>query len=154
MNSLLDHRIPPPLVALLCALAAWQFTDATRGSVFDFGPVYILTILLCGKGLFIAIMGMREFARRQTTVNPLTPGSASALVDGGVFRYTRNPMYLGLATALAGIAFALGNWSAFLFVLLFVLYIQLFQIYPEERAMLELFGDEYSNYCAKVRRWL
>ncbi|MGB5324060.1 MAG: isoprenylcysteine carboxylmethyltransferase family protein, partial [Pseudomonadales bacterium] len=66
----------------------------------------------------------------------------------------RNPMYLGLATALAGIGFALGNWSAFLWLLLFVLYIQSFQIYPEERAMLELFGDDFRAYCDRVRRWL
>ncbi|MBT8140504.1 MAG: isoprenylcysteine carboxylmethyltransferase family protein [Gammaproteobacteria bacterium] len=154
MNALLDNRVPPPLVALLCAIGAWRVSVATKATALAFEPLLWLAVILCVTGSLTALAGMLEFRRQRTTVNPLAPDKATSLVSGGVFQYTRNPMYVGLAILLAGIGLALGNWLAFLWLLLFVLYIQLFQIYPEERAMLALFGDQFKTYCAKARRWL
>ncbi|MGB5325856.1 MAG: isoprenylcysteine carboxylmethyltransferase family protein, partial [Pseudomonadales bacterium] len=85
MNALFDHRIPPPLVALFCALGAWWFASVTKETPLAFGPVYVLTVLLCLKGTVIAGMGIYQFNRQRTTVNPLLPASASALVTGGIF---------------------------------------------------------------------
>ncbi len=87
-------------------------------------------------------------------MNPIKPGAASSLVSSGVYRFTRNPMYLGLSVTLLGWAMFLSNPLALLAVPLFVLYINRFQINPEERVLSSLFGAEYAAYKEKVRRWL
>ena len=87
-------------------------------------------------------------------MNPTKPGATSSLVTGGVFRLTRNPMYLSLVLYLLAWAVYLSNWLALLLVPLFVLYLDRFQIKPEERALSALFGPEYASYQARVRRWL
>ena len=87
-------------------------------------------------------------------MNPIKASAASSLVTGGVYRFTRNPMYLGLSITLMGWAVFLSNPLALLAVPLFVLYMEKFQINPEERVLSSLFGAEYAAYEEKVRRWL
>ena len=87
-------------------------------------------------------------------MNPTKPGTTSSLVTDGVFRLTRNPMYLSLVLYLLGWAAYLSNWLALLLVPMFVLYINELQIKPEERALSALFGAEYASYKTDVRRWL
>ncbi|NER62664.1 isoprenylcysteine carboxylmethyltransferase family protein [Pseudomonas sp. MAFF212427] len=98
--------------------------------------------------------GVLSFRRARTTVNPLKPETASALVRSGVYRYTRNPMYLGFATVLVAWAILLAWPPALLGVLGFVVYMNLFQIGPEERALARRFGGEFAQYCNGVRRWV
>jgi protein-S-isoprenylcysteine O-methyltransferase Ste14 len=97
---------------------------------------------------------LAHFLRARTTINPLKPGNASALVAGGIYRFTRNPMNLGLATLLLAWTIYLGNIAALAGVLLFILYMNRFQIAPEERALQARFGAEFDAYCARVRRWI
>lgn len=100
------------------------------------------------------LSGVMAFRRARTTVNPLNPEAATALVIVGVYRYTRNPMYVGLATMLVGWAVYLAAPLALLGPPIFVLFIARFQIVPEERALAEKFGREFADYRKKVRRWL
>ncbi len=100
------------------------------------------------------IAAMIQFRRAQTTVNPHTPESTTALVTSGVYAWTRNPMYVGLSVLLLGWAIELGALSAFLGPLLFVPLIQHVQIRPEEHALRVLFGRDYDQYCRRVNRWL
>ena len=93
------------------------------------------------------------FRQQRTTVNPHRPQNASRLVDGGIFAYTRNPMYLGLVVGVAGAAFIVRDASGLVFALITMAYLQRFQIVPEERFMLELFGDEFNQYCQRTKRW-
>jgi len=102
----------------------------------------------------IGIAGVRAFQRARTTVDPLRPEKASALVTSGIYRRTRNPMYVALAIALLGWAIWLGHPLALLGVAAFVAWINRFQIAPEERALRALFGPEFERYCSEVRRWL
>ncbi len=95
-----------------------------------------------------------EFRRANTTLNPHKPESARTLVTAGVYRWTRNPMYLGLSTLLFGWGVRLGTLSALLGVLLFVALIQHFQIRPEEHALRMRFGEDYDHYCDRVSRWI
>jgi protein-S-isoprenylcysteine O-methyltransferase Ste14 len=94
------------------------------------------------------------FRANKTTVSPLNPGAASAIVSSGVYRFSRNPMYLGFLLALAACAIYLSNALAALFLPAFVGYMNVFQIKPEERALLAKFGPVYSQYMASVRRWI
>lgn len=95
-----------------------------------------------------------SFRRAQTTMNPLTPGSATRLVVTGIYRWTRNPMYVGLLLWLVAWALLLHHALAWGVPLLFVATMNRLQIAPEERAMTALFGAEYAAYCARVRRWV
>ena len=152
--SALERKIPPPLVALFLAILMW-LTPALAGS---FGISQELrrgvALALFCLGLSIAASGIVAFRRARTTVNPIKVSSASALVSGGIYRFTRNPMYLGLLLQLLAWAIFLSNPLALLWLPVFVSYITLFQIMPEERALTSLFGSEYSAYKQSVRRWL
>lgn len=119
------------------------------------GWVWAAALALALAGGLIALAGVREFARARTTVNPLSPQRASHLVTGGIYQYTRNPMYLGMLLVLAGWGVWLGNAAALLAgPLLAVLVLDALQIAPEERVMRARFGDDYARYAAQVRRWL
>ena len=109
---------------------------------------------LAAVGVLLDGIALFHFLRRRTTINPLKPASASALVTGGIYRLTRNPMYLGLATLLTAWAIYLGNLAALAGVPLFILYMNRFQIAPEERALEARFGADYIAYRTRVRRWL
>ncbi|MBT8149489.1 MAG: isoprenylcysteine carboxylmethyltransferase family protein [Pseudomonadales bacterium] len=153
MSAWLDNRIPPPLVGLCCALGMYVTAAASEHTELAFTPNYWLALPLLMIALACMFLSIREFARHRTTVNPLNPGSASKLVSSGIFAYSRNPMYLALLLILASLGLAWGSWLGVLWLLLCMLYLHCFQIYPEERAMLELFGESYADYCRRVRRW-
>lgn len=150
----LELKIPPPLVALVIGAAMWLVAGVgpTLELPFAVRLVAFVAIALCGGG--VALAGRNEFKRARTTLNPLRPDKASALVTSGIYRFTRNPMYVGLALVVAG-------WAAFLCSALallgppgFVLYITRFQIVPEERILSDRFGAAYAAYRARVGRWL
>ncbi len=150
----LDHRIPPPLVGALVAAAMW--------GVYTLGPqlalpslLKVVVVALLGvAGAAFDLSGLLAFRASRTTINPLQPQRASALVVGGVYRFTRNPMYVGMALFLLAWAVYLSAVLPFLGPLLFALYITRFQIQPEERVLKALFGAGYLAYAARVRRWL
>jgi len=150
----LENRIPPPVVGIVFALgmlacARWWPTLAVR-----FPGQAPLAALALAAGLGVVGVAVAHFVRARTTVDPLHPAAASSLVTGGVFRVTRNPMYLGMALALAALAVWLGHAVAALLPLGFMLYITRFQIAPEERALRAHFGEEFDAYARRVRRWL
>jgi protein-S-isoprenylcysteine O-methyltransferase Ste14 len=114
----------------------------------------VLAYAVAAVGASLDAIALLHFLRSRTTVNPLKPASATVLVTRSIYRLTRNPMYLGLATLLFAWAIYLGSLAALAGVPLFILYMNRFQIAPEERALEERFGAEYIAYRARVRRWL
>lgn len=132
----------------------WLLAALFPAAAFRF-PAQRLTaaILLLLAGM-VGIAGVRAFARARTTVNPLQPQAASRLVTSGIYRHSRNPMYLALLLALLGWSAWLGNAAALLLIPLFVLAMNRLQIRPEERALESLFGDAFRSYARKVRRWI
>ena len=150
----LEHKIPPPVVAILIAIAMWG-VSALRPTLPLVPVIRHLTVAaLALAGVTLALLGLVAFRRSKTTIDPLHPNRASTLVTGGVYRITRNPMYVGLALLLAAWAVHLSSLWPFLGPILFVLYISRFQIAPEERVLRGIFGEEYARYAARVRRWL
>src|SRR5262249_8005818 len=105
-------------------------------------------------GQTISVAGIVEFRRARTTINPIKVNATSSLVCSGIYRFTRNPMYVGLFLTLLGWAVYLSNPLSLIFLLVYVLYITRFQIKPEERILLGLFGEPYAAYMQRVRRWV
>jgi protein-S-isoprenylcysteine O-methyltransferase Ste14 len=152
--QVLELRIPPVALFLLAAVLMGGLAALTGGPRFSFtGQLLAASLLLLAAGL-VGLASVRTFARHETTVNPLRPERASRLVAAGIYRYSRNPMYLSLLLALAAWATWLGSWPALLVVPAFVLAMNRWQIRPEERALAALFGAEYEAYRRSVRRWL
>ena len=149
----LELKVPPPAVALVTAVLMWLVSRAAAALAFEFPAGNILAIGLAAAGVIIAVAGVVTFRRARTTLNPTKPESSSSLVSWGIYRVTRNPMYLGLLLELTGWAIFLSNWLAFVFLPVFIVYIHRFQIVPEERVLTSLFGGEFVAYQSRVRRW-
>ena len=150
----LELKIPPPVVALLLAGAMWLLSTAMP-RVDTPAALRIGTALaIAAAGGAYSLAGMLAFRRAKTTVNPLHPDKASALVTAGVYRFTRNPMYVGLLLVLLAWAVGLSSLEALAGPVAFVLYINRFQIGPEERVLRTKFGREFEAYKSSVRRWL
>jgi len=150
----LETRIPPPLMMLLCGGLGYLGSRLAGERVLSLPVPALLAGALLAIGLALNLLPKLAFQHARTTVNPLRPSASSALVTHGVYRYTRNPMYLGQATVLAGAMLYLQNPVAWLAVPLFVLYITRWQILPEERALSARFPEAYARFRQRVRRWL
>lgn len=150
----IELKIPPVAITLLCVGLMWVISAACpRATMLVAGSwIYAGVIALVGGG--IAIAGVVAFRRHDTTVNPTKPESTNSVVSDGIYRFTRNPMYLGLAIFLAGWAVFLENAAALLVLPAFVAYMNRFQIRPEERALIAKFGAGYAEYMSSVRRWV
>jgi len=150
----LEAKVPPPLVALVTAVGMWLATWVTP-VVPEAGFVRLpIACALAAAGVALGIAGSLAFRAAGTTVNPLKPERASHLVVAGVYRITRNPMYLGLLLGLAALAAYLAALLALAGPVVFAVYIHRFQIKPEERALEAKFGSAYIDYRQRVRRWL
>ena len=150
----LELKIPPVVVWLLMAVAMLAVSYSTPALSFTLAGSRVIALVLLGLGGALAAAGVLAFRGGRTTVNPLTPSASSSVVTSGVYRLSRNPMYLGFLLALAGWAVYLSNASAAVFLPAFVVYMTEFQIKPEERALLAKFGSEFAQYMSRTRRWL
>jgi protein-S-isoprenylcysteine O-methyltransferase Ste14 len=139
---------------LLAGLAmAWLDRRWPIASADEAGWLRVVAVVLVVAGLALAGEALVRFVRARTTWHPTHPERASALVIGGVYRWTRNPMYLGLLLVLAGWAAWLASLAPLLAIGAWLLVMTRLQIEPEERALLDRFGGEYAQYRDSVRRW-
>jgi protein-S-isoprenylcysteine O-methyltransferase Ste14 len=150
----LELKIPPPLIALLVAVIMWGVSRLTPLTAV---PVLLRCVVagtLSALGVGLVVAGLLTFRFAKTTIHPQKPQEAAVLVSTGVYRVTRNPMYLGLLLILC----AWAVWRSAPWGLLgpaaFALYIHRFQIVPEERVLSAKFGTAYEQYTAQVRRWV
>lgn len=150
----LETRIPAPIVALAAAggmkLYAWLNQVA-----IDASPVLAeVGIGLAQLSAAIALLAFAGYGLSRTTINPFDPSRATTLVTGGIFRITRNPLYLSLLLLLVAYAIRLDSWVVWLGPVLFATYITRFQIIPEERILAAKFGEDFQAYQSRTRRWL
>jgi protein-S-isoprenylcysteine O-methyltransferase Ste14 len=150
----LEHKIPPPIAAAIVAAAMWALARITPALAFDHRVRLAVAGAFVGFGVCISAMGMIAFRRARTTINPVKIEEASSMVTSGIYSRTRNPMYVGLTCLLLAWTVFLASPAALAGPIVFVLFTMRFQIIPEERAMTSKFGSEYSDYQARVRRWL
>ncbi len=121
---------------------------------YSFDYQTLISRIFLAMGVLVAFSGIIAFRMKGTTTDPRFPEKASELVQGGVYKLTRNPMYLGMALVLIGGLIRIGNPLSTVGVIFFFWYLTNFQIKPEEEALKKLFGTEYEAYCTKVRRWV
>ena len=150
----LELRVPPPVVAGLCAALMWLAAQALPMAGFALPAKAAAAAVLAVVGLGFGLVAVFQFKRARTTVHPMKPQETSALVADGVYRVTRNPMYLGMLLILAAWAAWLSNGAALVLLACFVVYMNRFQIAPEERALEARFGVAFADYRRAVRRWL
>lgn len=150
---MLQKRIPPPLVTLICAGGAYLSNTALPAS-HGLKLRGIVTVGFVVLGLGLLLPSLISFVRARTTVSPLSPERTTTLVTTGMFRISRNPMYLGMACLLIAFIFWLGNFFQLLWLIAFCAYLNTFQIKPEEASLNIKFGSSYQAYCSRVRRWL
>jgi protein-S-isoprenylcysteine O-methyltransferase Ste14 len=145
--------MPPAVLAALIAGGMWlidHFLYHGEPSVLQFytgSPIALV-------GGLISAAGLLTFWRANTTVNPVHPERTATLITSGVFHFSRNPIYLGLVITLFGLSMRLGSLPVLVGPLIFALYVQYFQILPEERILAAVFEEEYARYKTRVRRWL
>jgi protein-S-isoprenylcysteine O-methyltransferase Ste14 len=152
--SALETKIPPPLVTLITGVLMWLSNDYVSSIGVPENYRVTLAVALALIGVGCDLCGFISFRIGKTTINPLRPDTSSNLIITGIYKITRNPMYLGMAILLTGWAVHLSNIILLGWVLVFIAYITRFQIHPEERAPDKLFGEEFANYRQRVRRWL
>jgi protein-S-isoprenylcysteine O-methyltransferase Ste14 len=147
-------KVPPLAVGVLLAALMWLVSRAMPALSFVFPGRKSLALSFAITGAMIIIVGVASFRRAKTTINPMKPESSSSLVVSGIYKFSRNPMYLGFLLVLVGWAVFLLNALAFLFLPVFICYMNRFQIEPEEKALAGKFGQEFVDYKFRVHRWL
>jgi protein-S-isoprenylcysteine O-methyltransferase Ste14 len=148
----MQNKIPPPIVTLFFGLCIYFSRDYFFSYEYKFLDILSYTFFLIG--LWILISAVNSFKKQSTTVNPIKIENASSLVTSGVFEYSRNPMYLGMALILLGLAFMFNVIGGIIFTILFTIFITKFQIRPEEEVMQRLFGEDFLKYKKNVRMWV
>jgi protein-S-isoprenylcysteine O-methyltransferase Ste14 len=147
-----ELKIPPLLVTLIFGGAIWIIPNSFK--VKNLMVLYAIASILFFIGSLVSILGVREFRRQKTTVNPMSPQESNSLVINGIYKFTRNPMYLGFLFWLLSLGVILGKPISLVWATGFVLYMNYFQIFPEERILTENFGEDYIKYKSSVRRWM
>lgn len=144
-----------PIAQLFLAVAIMIVIDTLFPQVRLEGSWSLpLSAMLFLLGVMLVVMGGKEFRRFKTTVNPVNPENATRLVTTGIYRYSRNPMYLGFALILIGFGVFLKNILSLLVVVVFIWFNTMYQILPEEKALERKFGESFRKYRARVRRWI
>ncbi len=154
LATILELKIPPVVVVILTGGLMWLMARAMPGYRFALPGHVLVAQTVAAAGVVVAVWGVVAFSRAGTTVNPMKPESSSRLVVTGIYAITRNPMYLGALLVLLAWAIHLAHPAALLFLPLYVLYMNRFQIEPEERALASLFGQTFTAYASRVRRWI
>ena len=146
--------IPPPLIGLLTGAGMWGLARMLPDLTVEASLLRWCALAVMAVGVLIEAVSVLAFLRARTTVTPLKPEKASTLVVSGLYHVSRNPMYLGMLILLMGWALWLANRAALMLPPVFVIYLTLFQIKPEEAALSEKFGSDYEAYRGRVRRWI
>ena len=148
----MNNKIPPPIVTLISGLAIYfsrNLFPNHHGLMLD-----VFSVLLFVCGIIIIRTAFLSFKNYQTTINPLNLTKTSSLVNTGIFKYTRNPMYLGMIFILLAIALKFNLYGGLIVTLVFFSFITKFQIIPEEAVLERLFGKEFIQYKEKTKRWV
>ena len=148
----MNNKIPPPIITLICGLGI--YFSRPLFPKYNYISIDIIAASFLLLGIIILITAVLSFKRQSTTVSPLQPEKASYLVVSGIFKYSRNPMYLGMLLILISMTIKFNFVGGILIIFAFITFITKFQIIPEEIALERLFGKEFTRYKKKTKRWI
>lgn len=154
MIKALELKLPPGLLVALFATAIWLTHSALPLPAMAQSVAAVLALVFICLAVAILLMSSWKFFRAKTTVDPRQPMAANNLITTGLFAFSRNPIYLAFTFILIALGFWLTSALAWVWIALFITYVQRLQIIPEERLLTQRFGQDYANYCKRVRRWL
>lgn len=146
-------KVPPPIWALIYLLIAVAVSALAGWPRLPGLPIVPLGVVLAVIGVAFPVWAATHFVRARTTFHPDAAAHARLVVEGP-YRFTRNPMYLGLTLVTLGIAVWNGAWPMFLAPIGIAVTVSLVHIPYEEAAMRREFGDAFDDYMRRVRRWL
>ena len=146
------RKIIPPVYLFIALLLMWLLQRYFPVHQYIYSPAAYAGVIPVVIGIAMAAISAGMFVKVDTGLEPFD--EATTLVTGGFFRFTRNPMYLGMFLMLFGVAILLGSLSALLPLLLFVLVIRYNFVSGEERFLEAAFGQQYLDYKSEVRRWI
>ena len=148
----MNNKIPPPIIALVCALGILfskpffkEYSNVNNSSI---------SILFFLIGIACFFFAIKLFNKHNTTISPLKPEKATSLIMSGIYMYSRNPMYLGMLFILISISIRFNIIGGIISISTFIIYITKFQIIPEEEQLKRIFGEKFLNYKKKTRMWL
>lgn len=150
----MNLKIPPLVLLILVGCLMKGMGSLLPSLEFEFPAIVIVGAAGMLSGVGVSLLGVYEFRKAKTTVDPRNPEKSESLVGVGVYSISRNPMYVGFLLILFGWWLLVANYAALPFLPLFVFYINTFQIKPEELFLTKKFGSAYTEYCSKVRRWV
>ena len=145
-------KIPPPLIVLVLIVSI--YFSSKKIDLINIPLQLEISIFILSAGILIFVNPVLQFIKSKTTVNPIKFEEVNKLVTSGIFKYSRNPMYLGMLMIVLSTSIFYLNIYSILTPLLFILWINKFQIKREEEFLIEKFGDEYLSYMKKTRRWI
>lgn len=145
-------RVPPPALYALAVLGGWALNRRGPLPIADGIVIHVVAAALTAGCVVLMASSIGNFHRSRTSIVPIRP--ASALVISGPYRFTRNPMYVGLALLTVALGLFMDNWWPILLLLPVLLAVRVFVIAPEERYLKRRFGAEYVGYMQRVRRWV
>ncbi len=149
-----ELKVPPPLVMIALGAIMYWVTRLLPSLTWHVPGGRASAAAVAALGIAIALAGVLAFRANKTTVSPFSPDATTTIVRSGIYRISRNPMYLGMLLVLAGWALYLANLAALVVVPFFIAYINAFQISPEERILLARFGPAFAEYMRTTRRWI
>ena len=145
-------KIPPPLIVLVLIVSI--YFSSKKIDQINIPLQLEISIFILSAGILIFVNPVLQFIKSKTTVNPIQFEEVNKLVTSGIFKYSRNPMYLGMLMIVLSTSIFYLNIYSILTPLLFILCVNKFQIKREEEFLIEKFGDEYLSYKKKTRRWI
>ena len=145
-------KIPPPLVVLILVIST--FFSSKKIDLIQIPFQSLISIFILSMGILILLNPVLKFKKSKTTINPIKFKKVNKLVTSGIYKYSRNPMYLGLLMIVISSSIFYLNIYSILTPLFFYLWINRFQIKREEVFLTEKFGEDYLSYKKKTRRWI
>ena len=145
-------KIPPPILVII--LTSLVYFSSTKLELIYLPYRQIVSVIILIIGLIIIVSPVVDFIKSKTTVNPVKFKNVNRLVTTGIYRYSRNPMYLGMILIIISTTIYYLNFLSVFSPLIFYIWINKFQINREEIFLEEKFGSEYLKYKSKTRRWI
>jgi len=145
----------PPVLVMFFTIALMLIIDRYLAfEIINFDGHRLVAEMIFGLAVLSGVLALWEFFKASTTIDPHSAEKVRTLVRSGIYRFSRNPMYLALVLVLLAAAFYMGNIATLVVLPFFIWYMQYFQVKPEEKALTEKFGKQYREYRNNVRRWI